>query len=70
MFEIHLDHWSLSPELRLLLDIVLRKKPQIPEGVDWDAFEAALCQHRLQVSIHPSTVCGSKTALGRRGSAG
>ena len=48
MFEIHLDHWSLSPELRLLLDIVLRKKTQIPEGVDWDAFEAALRQHRLQ----------------------
>lgn len=48
MFEIHLNHWELSPELQLLLDIVLRKKPEIPEGLDWDAFEAALRQHRLQ----------------------
>ena len=48
MFEIHLEHWSLSPELELLLDIVLRKNPQIPEGLDWEAFDAALRQHRLQ----------------------
>ena len=48
MFEVRLDHWNLSPELALLLDIVLRKNPEIPEGLDWDAFEAALRQHRLQ----------------------
>ena len=48
MFEVRLNHWNLSPELALLLDIVLRKGPEIPEGLDWDAFEAALRQHRLQ----------------------
>ena len=48
MFEVHLNHWNLSPELALLLDIVLRNGPEIPEGLDWDAFEAALRQHRLQ----------------------
>ena len=48
MFEVCLKHWNLSPELALLLDIVLRKGPEIPEGLDWDAFEAALRQHRLQ----------------------
>ena len=48
MFEVRLNHWNLSPELAVLLDIVLRKGPEIPEGLDWDAFEAALRQHRLQ----------------------
>ena len=48
MFEVHLNHWNMSPELALLVDIVLRKNPEIPEGLDWDGFEAALRQHRLQ----------------------
>lgn len=48
MFEMHLKHWDLSPELKLLLDLVLRKNPQIPEALDWAHFEAALRQHRLQ----------------------
>ena len=48
MFEIRLNHWSLNPELKLLLDIVLRRNPRIPEGLEWDAFEAAVRQHRLQ----------------------
>ena len=48
MFEMHLKHWDLSPELKLLLDLVLRKNPQIPEALDWARFEEALRQHRLQ----------------------
>lgn len=31
-----------------MLDIVLRKNPAIPSELDWDAFEAALRQHRVQ----------------------
>lgn len=48
MIENHLKYWSLKPELALLLDIVLRKNPRIPEGINWADFEALLRQHRLQ----------------------
>ena len=48
MFEVRLKHWNLSPELSLLLDIVLRKGPAVPEGLDWERFDAAVRQHRLQ----------------------
>lgn len=48
MMEMHLDNWNLTPELALMLDIALRNDPKIPEGLDWEAFEAALRQHRVQ----------------------
>lgn len=48
MMEMHLDNWKLTPELALMLDIALRNDPEIPQGLDWDAFEAALRQHRVQ----------------------
>lgn len=48
MMEKHLDNWNLTPELGLMLDIALRKNPEIPRNLDWDAFEAALRQHRVQ----------------------
>lgn len=48
MIEMHLDNWKLTPELGLMLDIALRKNPEVPEGLDWDAFEAAVRQHRVQ----------------------
>lgn len=48
MMEMHLDNWKLTPELGLMLDIALRRAPEIPEELDWDAFEAALRQHRVQ----------------------
>ena len=48
MIEIRMENWRLTPELSLMLDIVLRKKPQIPEDLDWDRFESALQQHRVQ----------------------
>ena len=48
MFEIHLDNWELTPELSLLLDISLRRGTRIPAELDWDRFEAALRQHRVQ----------------------
>lgn len=48
MFKIKLDNWTLPPELALMLDIVLRKVPQIPQSLDWNAFDAAVRQHRVQ----------------------
>lgn len=48
MIELHLDNWDLSPELSLMLSIALRQNPAIPENIDWDAFKAAVKQHKIQ----------------------
>lgn len=48
MNEMLLSFWELTPEQRLMLDIVLRRNPQVPEGLDWDAFDASVRKHRLQ----------------------
>lgn len=48
MNEMLLSFWELTPEQRLMLDIVLRRNPEVPEGLDWDAFDASVRKHRLQ----------------------
>lgn len=51
MADLHeklLPFWELTPEQRLMLDIVLRLDPQVPEGLDWEAFDASVRKHRLQ----------------------
>ena len=51
MADLHekmLPLWELTPEQRLMLDIVLRRNPQVPEQIDWDAFDASVRKHRLQ----------------------
>lgn len=57
MAEFTFAYWSLPPELSLLLDIVLRKAPQVPGDPDWERFDALLKQHRLQ----PLLIRGLKT---------
>ena len=51
MADLHeklLPFWEMTPEQRLMLDIVLRLDPRVPEGLDWDAFDASVRKHRLQ----------------------
>lgn len=51
MADLHeklLPFWELTPEQRLMLDIVLRRDPAVPEGLDWDTFDASVRKHRLQ----------------------
>ena len=48
MIEIPLKHWELDRELSLMMDIVLRRRPAVPEGMDWERFDGAVRQHRLQ----------------------
>ena len=51
MADLHenlLPFWELTPEQRLMLDIVLRRDPAVPEGLDWEAFDASVRKHRLQ----------------------
>ena len=46
--EMRLPFWELTPEQRLMLDIVLRRETAVPEPIDWDAFDAGVRKHRLQ----------------------
>lgn len=46
--EMLLPFWELTPEQRLMLDIVLRRAPAVPEQMDWDFFDASVRKHRLQ----------------------
>ena len=48
MMEMRLEHWKLPAELRLALDIALRRGPEIPAGLDWGYFDEAVRQHRIQ----------------------
>jgi hypothetical protein len=45
---MRLPFWELTPEQRLMLDIVLRRETAVPEPIDWDAFDAGVRKHRLQ----------------------
>ena len=46
--EMLLPFWELTPEQELMLDIVLRRNPAVPEQMDWDFFDASVRKHRLQ----------------------
>ena len=48
MSEVYLDNWQIPGELRLMLELSLRKAEEIPEGLDWTYFDALVSQHRLQ----------------------
>ena len=48
MSEVYLDNWQIPGELRLLLELSLRKAEEIPGGLDWTYFDALVSQHRLQ----------------------
>lgn len=48
MNEMLLSFWELTPEQRLMLDIVLRRNPQVPEALNWEEFDASVRKHRLQ----------------------
>ena len=46
--EMLLPFWELTPEQELMLNIVLRRNPAVPEQMDWDFFDASVRKHRLQ----------------------
>lgn len=48
MSEVYLDNWQIPGELRLMLELSLRKAEEIPGGLDWTYFDALVSQHRLQ----------------------
>ena len=48
MSEVFLEYWELPGELRLMLELSLRKTEEIPGKLDWTYFDALVNQHRLQ----------------------
>lgn len=48
MKEAYLENWKLPQELELMLKLCLRQPTAIPEGLDWDYFDALVSQHRVQ----------------------
>lgn len=48
MKEVYLENWQLPQELELMLKLCLRQPAAIPEGLDWDYFDALVSQHRVQ----------------------
>ncbi|MBQ7098777.1 MAG: nucleotidyltransferase family protein [Oscillospiraceae bacterium] len=48
MKEAYLENWKLPQELELMLKLCLRQPVAVPEGLDWDYFDALVSQHRVQ----------------------
>ncbi|MBQ4549597.1 MAG: nucleotidyltransferase family protein [Oscillospiraceae bacterium] len=48
MKEVYLENWKLPQELELMLKLCLRQPVAVPEGLDWDYFDALVSQHRVQ----------------------
>ena len=48
MNQVFLEYWELPRELKILLDISLRKVSRVSDGIDWDYFDELVSQHRIQ----------------------